>query len=135
MDQEEIIRRITYFFEKRPEIRVCLLFGSAAENKPIPNSSDIDIAICGKEPLMIGHLAELQLGLSKALGRDVDLLDINRLNGVILMKVISNGIKVINNTPELLAYHIKRMLFYSEDMYPNYQMMQKSKIERFAHGR
>ena len=134
MDQREIVRRITHLFEKRPEIKVCLLFGSAAKNKTISRNSDIDVAICSEKPFPVGKLAELQLSLSEELKRDVDLLDISRLNGLILTKVISNGIKVINTAPGLLAYHIKRMQFYSEDMYPNYQMMQKAKLRRFAYG-
>ena len=134
MDRTEIVRRIALVLEKRPEIKVCLLFGSAAEDGAISERSDIDIAICADEPLVADRMAELQLSLSEELCRDVDLLDMHRLNGLILKKVITIGIKVINIAPELLAYHIKRMLFYSEDMYPNYLMMQKAKLKRFAHG-
>ena len=134
MDQEEIVRRITLFFKKRPEIAVCLLFGSAATDKTISENSDIDVAICAEDPIVADKLAELQLCLSEELGREVDLLDISRLNGLILRNVISNGIRVINTSPELLAYHIKRMLYYSEDMFPNYRMMQNAKLKRFAYG-
>ena len=134
MDQTEIVRRITLFFKKQPDVEVCLLFGSAAEDRTISENSDIDVAICAKEPIVADRLAELQLCLSEELAREVDLLDISRLNGLILRKVISNGLRVINTTPELLAYHIKRMLYYSEDMYPNYRMMQNAKLRRFAYG-
>jgi predicted nucleotidyltransferase len=132
---QEIIHQITTFFHDPSEIEVCLLYGSAAELPVLPAGSDVDIAICGSNSFSNTYLADLQLKLSKKLAREVDLLDLNRIDGLILMKVITKGIKVINRKPELLAYHIKRMLFFREDMYPNIQMMQKAKVKRFAYGR
>jgi predicted nucleotidyltransferase len=112
-----------------------LLFGSAAERKLIDGGTDVDIAICGENSFSREFLADLQLTLSNEIRQEVDLLDMSRLNGLIHMKVITNGIRVINKKSELLAYHIKKMLFFREDMYPNFQMMQKAKVKRFAHGR
>ena len=134
MNRKEIVSNLRTFFSCRAEIEVCLLFGSAAERDLVPANNDLDIAVCGEKAFDHELLADLQLELSEKFGRDVDLLDMNRLNGLILLKVITKGIKVVNNKPELLAFHIKRMLFYREDMYPNVQMMQKAKLKRFAHG-
>jgi len=120
-------------FETKPEVEVCLLFGSAAKGK-LGVNSDIDIAICGDKAFTHDYLAELQVAIAERLGTEVDLLDMARLNGIILRQVITTGKKILNNNPDLLAHYIKKMLFFSEDMYPNYQMILKAKVKRFAHG-
>ena len=134
MKREEAIEKLKHILKYRSEVEVCLLFGSAAEKNDIPERSDYDIAVCGNQEFETNYLADLQLDLSEVLKRDVDLLDLSRLDGLILMKVLTSGQKIVNKKPELLARHIKRMLFYREDMYPNYRMMQEAKIKRFAYG-
>ena len=56
------------------------------------------------------------------------------MNGLILKQVITTGKKIINKKPDLLAQYIKKMLYFNEDMLPNYQMILKAKAKRFAHG-
>ncbi|MEE8591911.1 MAG: nucleotidyltransferase domain-containing protein [Spirochaetia bacterium] len=133
MTGEEISLKLYSVFETEPEVEVCLLFGSAAEGKMGVNS-DIDVAICGDKAFTHDYLAELQLAIAERLGTEVDLLDMARLNGLILRQVITTGKKILNRNPDLLAHYIKKMLFFSEDMYPNYQMILKAKAKRFAHG-
>jgi len=65
--------------ETKPEVEVCLLFGSAAKGKSGANS-DIDIAICGDKAFTHDYLAELQVAIAERLGTEVDLLDMARLN-------------------------------------------------------
>ena len=133
MTQKEICREIRRILDKKPEVQLCLLFGSASGNKT-GIDSDIDIAIGGGKPFSPQYLADLQLAFTDQFGVDVDLLDLSRLNGLILREVITNGTKVVNKKPDLLAQYVKKMLFYNEDMFPNYRMMLKSKVKRFAHG-
>jgi len=131
--REEVSLKLRSLFEKKPEVVTCLLFGSAAEGK-LGVNSDIDIAICGNSAFTHDYLAELQVAIAERLGTEVDLLDMARLNGLILRQVITTGKKIVNKNPDLLAHYIKKMLFFSEDMYPNYQMILKAKAKRFAHG-
>lgn len=133
MTRDEIVNRIRVQLQDRQEVKVCLVFGSAAAGNLSPGS-DLDIAVCGEEAFTHEYLVDLQLLLSKEFGREVDLLDMNRSDGLILSQVLTKGLKAINREPDLLAYHIMRMLLYNADMYPNYQMMQKAKVRRFAHG-
>jgi len=128
-----VSRKLRSLLETKPEVEVCLLFGSAAEDKLAVNS-DIDVAICGHEAFTHETLAELQVTIAERLGTEVDLLDMARLSGIILRQVITTGKKILNKNPDLLAHYIKEMLFFSEDMYPNYQMILKAKVKRFAHG-
>ncbi len=128
-----ISTEILRILEKKPDVHLCLLFGSASKNK-LRTSSDVDIAICGDESFSSECLAELQLELAEQLGMEVDLLDIARLNGLILRQVITTGIKILNKKPNLLAHYLKKMLFYTEDMLPNFRMMLKAKVKRFANG-
>lgn len=133
MTREEVSLKLRSLLEKKPEVVICLLFGSAAEGKMGVNS-DIDVAICGDKAFTHDYLAELQLAIAERLGTEVDLLDMARLNGLILRQIITTGKKILNKNPDLLAHYIKKMLFFSEDMYPNYQMILKAKAKRFAHG-
>lgn len=133
MTREEVSLKLRSLLEKKPEVVICLLFGSAAEGKMGVNS-DIDVAICGDKAFTHDYLAELQLAIAERLGTEVDLMDMARLNGLILRQVITTGKKILNKNPDLLAHYIKKMLFFSEDMYPNYQMILKAKAKRFAHG-
>ena len=133
MTREEVSLKLRSVLESKPEVKVCLLFGSAAEGKLIAKS-DIDIAICGDNAFSHDFLAELQVAITERLGREVDLLDMARLNGIILRQVITTGKKIINKKPDLLAHYIKKVLFFSEDMLPNYQMILKAKAKRFADG-
>ena len=133
MTIEEVSLKLCSVFETKPEVEVCLLFGSAAKGKSGVNS-DIDIAICGDKAFTHDYLAELQVAIAERLGTEVDLLDMARMNGMILRQVITTGKKILNHNPDLLAHYIKKMLFFSEDMYPNYQMILKAKVKRFAHG-
>ena len=133
MTREKVILKLRSVLDMKPEVKVCLLFGSAAEDK-LGVNSDIDIAICGDNAFTNDYLAELQVAITEKLKTEVDLLDMARMNGLILRQVITTGKKIINKRPDLLAHYIKKMLFFSEDMFPNYQMILKSKAKRFAHG-
>ena len=133
MTREEVNLKLRSLLENKPEVEVCLLFGSAAEGK-LRINSDIDIAICGEKAFTHEYLAELQVTIAERLGTKVDLLDMARLKGLILRQVITTGKKILNRNPDRLAHYIKKMLFFSEDMYPNYQMILKAKVKRFAHG-
>jgi predicted nucleotidyltransferase len=133
MTREEVSLKLRSVLESKPEVKVCLLFGSAAEGK-LRVKSDIDIAVCGDNAFTHDYLAELQLEIAEKLEKEVDLLDMARLNGLILKQVITTGKKIINKKPDLLAQYIKKMLYFNEDMLPNYQMILKAKAKRFAHG-
>ena len=133
MTGEEVSIKLRSLLENKTEVEVCLLFGSAAEGK-LGVNSDIDIAVCGEKAFTHDYLAELQVAIAERLGTEVDLLDMARLNGLILRQVITTGKKILNKNPDLLAHYIKKMLFFSEDMYPNYKMILKAKAKRFAHG-
>ncbi len=119
MTRDEIVSRICITLQDRQEVKVCLVFGSAAVGNLSPGS-DLDIAVCGEKAFTHEYL--------------VDLLDMNRLDGLILSQILTKGLKAINRKPDLLAHHITRMLLYNADMYPNYQMMEKARVRRFAHG-
>ena len=131
MDLIETIRAVV---ECRSEVDVCILFGSAATGE-LTAESDIDIALCGERSFGADSLVEIGLELESRLGRAVDILDLARLDGLILREVLSTGRKILNRRPELLAHHIKRMLFYSADMYPLYRRMVRSRLKRFVHER
>ena len=77
MTREEVSLKLRSVLESKPEVKVCLLFGSATEGK-LRAKSDIDIAVCGDNAFTHDYLAELQLEIAERLEKEVDLLDMAR---------------------------------------------------------
>jgi predicted nucleotidyltransferase len=80
------------------------------------------------------HKVSLLLDLEKTLGRKVDLLDLATAHGVILTEVLTKGEIIVNKRPLVYAELMKKMLFYNEDMLPNYRMMLRARAEKIAQG-
>lgn len=114
-------------------VLLCILYGSAAAGR-LTDHSDIDIAIAGNDLLDIGYLADLQVRLSISLGSEVDLVDINRAEGLILQEIIKTGIVHIKKDVSLYADLIRKAIYFDADILPNIRMILKHRAERFADG-
>jgi predicted nucleotidyltransferase len=114
-------------------IVLCILYGSAAAGR-LTHHSDIDIAIAGNDLLDFEYLADLQVRLSISLGCEVDLVDINRAEGLILPRIIKNGIVLIKKDVTLYADLIRKAIYFDADILPNIRMILKHRAERFADG-
>jgi predicted nucleotidyltransferase len=66
INKEALIAHIDRVVSGCPEIRVVLLFGSAAQDR-LTSDSDIDIAVAGGRPLGPDRQADLRLDLAGAL--------------------------------------------------------------------
>jgi len=133
IEVDSVRAAIAEFAAGRPDIRLCLLYGSAASGRLHPQS-DIDIAVAGDRPIPQDTLAELQLQLSEALGREADVLDLRNVEGLILRQVLTRGVRLKNQDPQLLASLIRRMWYFEADMMPNIRLILQRRAERFAGG-
>ena len=130
MTREEIIERTGSVVDLFPGVLVCLVFGSAAENRQFAGS-DVDIAVAGEKPLDEGTTDQLRMQLERELASEVDLVDLQRVNGLILRESLVNGVRVRVHDENLLARLISRMLFHEADMMPNYLMIVESAARAF----
>ncbi len=115
-------------------VLLCILFGSAARGR-MTESSDVDLAVAGSGRFSTDHLADLQVRLSRAVGREIDILDIHRLEGLILKKALEGGVVIIKKDRSLYAHFIKKALFFDADFLPLTRRILKGRAERFARGK
>lgn len=126
-----MINILKNYFKTKDNVSLAILFGSFAKNKE-NDSSDIDIAVHFQKP-SIGSQIEIQNELSSIFNREVDVLDLQKLDGIILSKIIENGIKIKNNS-RLFAYYNLKVIYFNQDFLPAVSMIQKAKRERFING-
>ncbi len=130
---EKIQQIINEILGSDSRIKLCILYGSAVAGR-LTDRSDIDIAIAGDAPFKAENLVELQLELSRRLGREVDLVDMKNLEGLILSEILRHGIVLIKKDKALYAGYIKKVIYFNEDVLPGMRMILKKRAERFASG-
>ncbi|TYB30266.1 MAG: nucleotidyltransferase domain-containing protein [Candidatus Mcinerneyibacterium aminivorans] len=133
MDKNNIEKQIKSILVDYDQIKLAFMFGSFV-NRGFHENSDIDIAVAGREKLDYGLMVEIQNKLSKNLEREVDLLDFNKLNGLILKQILTGGKLIVNKDSSLYAELIKRMLEFQEDIFPNIKSIYKTRVKRFING-
>jgi len=115
-----------------PELSVVILFGSAASDRLTPHS-DIDIAVAGAHPLPAAGMAKLHLDLARALPLEVDLIDLQRISGILLKEILAHGV-VVRRTSGAYARVIERMWYNQADMMPYTRRILEKHVQRFVHG-
>lgn len=129
----EIITLCIETLTRFSDIKIAVLFGSAAKNR-LTAISDIDLAVAAKTPLTMSEKTELHMALTESLTREIDLIDLQRIDGLLLQKVLCEGLVIKKESSELLAGLIKKMWYNQADMMPYVQMILKQHAHRFAHG-
>jgi len=126
-------QKIQYELSGFPEIVFAEVFGSYASGKQT-SSSDVDISIAAYDELPFATLQEIRKKLNDILDRDIDLVDLNAVSGLILKEALTTGRIVINKDPELYAALMKKMLYNQADMMPYYNRILKERREEFLNG-
>lgn len=127
----EVIEKLTIYFDTKPEIILAMLYGSCARRTET-ETSDVDIAVAMPEALTLDDRLSLQLELSLLLKREIDLVDIRKIAGLLHYKVFTEGICVKKTQPEgsaLLHRHTMTALYWHEDYYPIYKRGQQYILE------
>jgi uncharacterized protein len=108
-------RELIDFLERQTDIRLAILFGSAASDRLRPES-DIDLAVQCDEPLTARRKIELIEEIALISGRPVDLIDLKTI-GQPLLGYILQGKRLKGNSDALakLAY---RNLIEQADFLP-----------------
>jgi predicted nucleotidyltransferase len=132
-DKKEIIKLLDDSIKNYRQIELCFLYGSAALDR-LNAQSDIDVAVASSTPLSVDDRLELSLILSQKAGREVSVLDLKKLNGLILREILTKGITIKNTNPMLKTEFLIRMLDFIEDMLPLQLEFLLKKARDFAYG-
>jgi len=129
---EEIISILKSYIEKESFIHLCILYGSAAKNN-LTDRSDIDLAIGAEQGLSYEQCLSMSLEMTHMIGREVSVIDIDKMEGIILQEVLSKGITLKNAKPNYKAALISKMYDFSVDILPLQMMTMSKKIKEFLH--
>jgi len=127
------IRKLTDWLASRPDLRIAVLFGSLASGNAGPDS-DVDLAIASDHPLSTDDKITLIDDVSRAMGREVDLVDLRAAVGTILAEALSKGTILKNSDPTLFADLLKRMWLDQADFEPQRQKMLEAARRRVLDG-
>jgi predicted nucleotidyltransferase len=124
---------ILHVLEQFPEVKLASLFGSAARGQ-LTGRSDIDVAVAAETRLPLETRLAMAVQLSKALHREVDLIDLQDVTGEILQQSLCQGVKLLQKDAELYARLIQRLWFDQADMMPYRRRILAERRRRFLHG-
>jgi predicted nucleotidyltransferase len=133
MTAEGVREAVREVLRKTPIVRVGVLFGSAAQDR-LASRSDVDVAVAADARLSPEERVQLALELERRVHRQVDLLDLRALRGLILYEVLTKGVVVKNEDTTYLGRLYKDAVFYEADMMPLWRRMALAKARRFAYG-
>lgn len=105
IEDEKVIRQTLLSLT---EVRMAIIFGSLAKNKAT-FSSDLDIAVMLEKKLTLALKLNLINALASAVGRPVDLIDINDVGEPLLGEILQHGKMIIGNATlkgNLLTRHL-----------------------------
>ena len=130
--KEEIVRTIIPIIEQDAEIELCLMYGSTVQDR-LTERSDIDIAIGSEHGISNQKCLELSRILTLATDREVSVIAIEKMEGVILQEVLVKGITIKNTNVNFKANLIIRMLEFTEDILPFQLMGINKKVMEYLH--
>jgi predicted nucleotidyltransferase len=132
MDRAETIAACAAFLAARPDIELALVYGSFAADR-VAAHSDLDLAVAARLPLALSDKLSLAAELGMITGREIDLVDLRKVEGLILHRILTRGL-VIKRSPSLLAALSIKALSFADDWLPYQRRIRRAKNERFAHG-
>ena len=127
----QICKTIQEALANRKDIKIATVFGSASRGMLGPES-DIDIAVAAEKPLELEEKIALHHLLARKLAREVDLIDLQAVSGVILQQALCAG-HFVRKDSSLMAFLLKKMWYNQEDMMPLTRMILSQRAYRFAY--
>lgn len=132
MIREKTIKKINEYFIDKSNIILVILYGSITDEQ-FSNQSDVDIAIAGETSPSFEYLLNINSELQILLERDIDLLDIKKIKGLLHYKIFTKGI-LLKGSSSLTTDNLIKALDFHADFLPQLNQMRKNKIERFING-
>ncbi|MFO0779630.1 MAG: nucleotidyltransferase domain-containing protein [Nitrospira sp.] len=115
----DLDRKIESVMFRYPSIVLAILFGSLAQDRS-RNDSDLDIAVASSSPLTTQtHIAIIE-DLALAVGRPVDLIDLDQTHNPLLRQILTKGRRVLCHNRTRYAELILRMVYEEANVMPYY---------------
>lgn len=131
MDSKALSRLIVGTLKKFPHVQFAILYGSYAKGTD-RTDSDLDLAVAGRDRLSLQVRSDLSAALSAATGKEVDLIDLNEVTGVILGEALCEGKILLLKDKDLYAGLIKKYYFDQADFQPYYDRILEARRKRFT---
>jgi len=128
----EALELVRSYFAERAAFKLVLVYGSTARGR-LTDASDVDIAVAGEGQLDRKLVFTTQMELSGLLDRPVDLIDLHRVDGLILREAVIGGVKIKVDRSLFVKFHTKALI-YREDFLPLQRAMRNARIARFIDG-
>ncbi len=117
-----------------PHIVFCTVYGSFATDR-VRETSDLDIAVAGKDPLSKRQKIAIVEELSLVVKREVDLIDLQQVSGTILQEALCKGSVMVNNDNLVYAFLLRKMWYNQADMMPYYRRILETRRKEFLYGK
>ena len=111
---------IVSVLERHPSVTMAILFGSLAAGRGRPDS-DLDLAVSTTAPLTVVARVELIDELAAAVGRPIDLIDLNQAHGPLLQQVLTTGRLMLCRNRTEYAELLRRLAYEEADVMPYYR--------------
>lgn len=133
MDLADQFREAQDYLDERFGVDALWIYGSEAKGAARPGS-DLDLGALFAHRIEPVETLDAAAELSRRLGRDVDLVDLDRASPILAMQVLRNGRLILDAKPphrhELFARTINRY----EDLKIIRRPMEQALYRRFAGG-
>lgn len=128
------LQRAMAFLEKRFGLDVLWLFGSEAQGTTHPES-DVDLAALFRQRPDALEVLGARGDLEEILGREVDLVDLDRASPILAMQVLKHGRLLVDRDPRRrIAFFVRTLNLY-EDLKIQRRDIERRLFERIAGGR
>lgn len=116
----DLDRKIEGVMARHPSVVLVILFGSMAHGRA-RNDSDLDIAVASSTPLTAQTHLAIMGDLALAVGRPVDLIDLDRTHNPLLQQILTKGRRVLCQNRTRYAELLLRMVYEEADLMPYYR--------------
>ncbi len=131
--QNNLTDSIRQILEAYSGLQLIIVYGSAV-TESFRNESDIDIAVLFDQPLDPELKLELLGKLAVALKREIDLVDLFKLNGVLLKQILTKGQIIYKRSDNAVCQLLKRMIYNQSDFMPYYNKAIRRRVQEFVDG-
>ena len=129
MPQFRELELLTHLLAKDDAILLAIVFGSIAKESQIRNSN-LDIAVLSNRPLTSQKKLKLTGSLAQALGRPVDLVDLQTAGEHLLGQILQYGKRIKGSNADFTAIALKNV-YANEDFLPLIKRSLKERRERW----
>ena len=117
-----------------PDLHTVIVYGSAVSGNLRDGelASDVDIAVAGPQPLTLRRRLDLGSRLGAKLGREVDLVDLRRAEGLLLVEILTKGRAVRKEDTTFVAEKAIEMYDYQLFFEPIIRQARRYRIARLT---